>query len=1031
MNVASVLVAKVFAQRCPYRRRSRVGTGTRRLTVAVVLAIAAAGVKPAVVRGQTIEQFDKLHAQCWELIRAGEYRQAEGMAQRLRQLAEGPLASRPLDLADACNTLATVYYEQGRFAEAEPLYKQALQIRRKQLSDEHPNVAVSLYNLAHLYAHQGRYAEAEPLCKQALEIDRKVHGDEHADVAASLCDLGNLYQAQGRYTEAESLHQQALEIRRKLLGNDHPDVARSLNDLANLYWAKGRYADAECLYRQSLETCRKVFGAEHALVAASFNNLANLYAAQGRYTEAEPLHKKALEIWRNTLGDEHPDVALSLANLAALYQDQRRFAEAERLHKQALEIRRKVLGAEHPYVGQSLANLAALYQDQRRFAEAERLHKQALEIRHKVLGAEHSDVAASLHNLGLLYAEQGRHAEAEPVLEEAEKIANRGLCEPRLVARIHWRRASVCWETERKPQALAALEDALLVVEQQRMQASGGDLERGRFFSGWMPLFDLMVSWQYEFKNPDEAFRAMERSRARVLLDQMQTAGLDLLAGLPAEEAKKLHQQESLASGRVAAARGRISLLVARRDISAEQRQEEEERLLAELRRAQFEYTRAYAEIRNASPAYRLAISDDQKPVSVEQVRQWVQGREALLVEYLLGDEGAYVFVLPASQEPQLFKLKLTVEQAATLGVESGALTAERMRAILTNEKKTGALDHLRASNDSQREQKAAAALAVLWEVLIPESQRKAILQSKYKRLMILPDATLAQLPFETLVVRPGQEPKYLLDVGPPIVYAPSATILVNLAERNAQVSLAADEPVLAVGDCNYGEPAQVSADALLAQLAPRARYRTLGGQPERLKYSAWEVSFVAQVFQEKGIDVAWLKEDMATERNVRHNMAGRQIVELACHGRVDQQYGNLFGALALTPGPDAEDTANDGYLTLAETYELDLTGCKLAILSACDTNVGPKQRGEGVWALSRGFLAAGARRVAASNWLLNDEAAASTVSYFCSGLAIPEDKGEKPDYAQALHEAKRWVRSVEKWRSPYYWAPFVLIGPD
>ena len=74
-------------------------------------------------------------------------------------------------------------------------------------------------------------------------------------------------------------------------------------------------------------------------------------------------------------------------------------------------------------------------------------------------------------------------------------------------------------------------------------------------------------------------------------------------------------------------------------------------------------------------------------------------------------------------------------------------------------------------------------------------------------------------------------------------------------------------------------------------------------------------------------------------------------------------EYGNLFGSLALTPGPRAaDDPADDGFLTLAEIYTLDLRRCELAILSACQTNDGPQQRGEGVWSLARGFLAAGAK---------------------------------------------------------------------
>src|SRR5262249_41875929 len=135
------------------------------------------------------------------------------------------------------------------------------------------------------------------------------------------------------------------------------------------------------------------------------------------------------------------------------------------------------------------------------------------------------------------------------------------------------------------------------------------------------------------------------------------------------------------------------------------------------------------------------------------------------------------------------------------------------------------------------------------------------------------------------------------------------------------------------------------------------------------------------------------------------------RVVHLACHGLTDQTHGNLFGALALTPGNGAQNAADDGFLTLAEIYGLNMKGCELAILSACETNLGPQQQGEGVFALSRGFLVAGARRVVASNWIVDDKSSASLVSIFCSHLA-KQLKGDQPlDHAAALHEAKRWVR--------------------
>ena len=70
-----------------------------------------------------------------------------------------------------------------------------------------------------------------------------------------------------------------------------------------------------------------------------------------------------------------------------------------------------------------------------------------------------------------------------------------------------------------------------------------------------------------------------------------------------------------------------------------------------------------------------------------------------------------------------------------------------------------------------------------------------------------MPDSFLAQLPFETLVIRAGAQPQYLLDAGLPTEYAPSATMLLNLAERQVETPAPAAEPVLTVGNPKYDQP--------------------------------------------------------------------------------------------------------------------------------------------------------------------------------------------------------------------------------
>jgi len=217
-----------------------------------------------------------------------------------------------------------------------------------------------------------------------------------------------------------------------------------------------------------------------------------------------------------------------------------------------------------------------------------------------------------------------------------------------------------------------------------------------------------------------------------------------------------------------------------------------------------------------------------------------------------------------------------------------------------------------------------------------------------------------------------------------------------------------------------------------MPRLYPRKPFQAIGGKLSRLPYSGTEASWVEQVFQKSGLEVNKLVRGSATEASVRTLLPGRQVLHFACHGLVDQNFGNLFGGLALAADRrEGGSNFNDGLLTLAEIYNLDLDGCELAILSACETNIGPTQSGEGVWALARGFLVAGARRTVSSNWVVDDKAAASMMSYYCSLLARSYGEGRQPDYAQCLSAARRWVRGQDQWRSPYYWATFVHIGPN
>ncbi|MEA5462506.1 CHAT domain-containing protein [Leptothoe sp. PORK10 BA2] len=91
-------------------------------------------------------------------------------------------------------------------------------------------------------------------------------------------------------------------------------------------------------------------------------------------------------------------------------------------------------------------------------------------------------------------------------------------------------------------------------------------------------------------------------------------------------------------------------------------------------------------------------------------------------------------------------------------------------------------------------------------------------------------------------------------------------------------------------------------------------------------------------------------------------------------------------------------------------------------VLSACQTGRGEQIRGEGIIGLSRGFMYAGAERVAVSLWNVNDEATANLMTEFYRYLL---EENQSPAAALRTAQLSMW----ENGQSPYYWAAFTLQG--
>ena len=110
------------------------------------------------------------------------------------------------------------------------------------------------------------------------------------------------------------------------------------------------------------------------------------------------------------------------------------------------------------------------------------------------------------------------------------------------------------------------------------------------------------------------------------------------------------------------------------------------------------------------------------------------------------------------------------------------------------------------------------------------------------------------------------------------------------------------------------------------------------------------------------------------------------------------------------------------GMITAEELATLDLSRCELAVLSACDTNVGIRRAGQGILSLQAALHAVGAQTAVTSLWRVPDDWTGMLMEEFYRNLW---QRGMSK--AQALWEAKVELR---KRNAPVSaWAGWVLTG--
>jgi len=111
-----------------------------------------------------------------------------------------------------------------------------------------------------------------------------------------------------------------------------------------------------------------------------------------------------------------------------------------------------------------------------------------------------------------------------------------------------------------------------------------------------------------------------------------------------------------------------------------------------------------------------------------------------------------------------------------------------------------------------------------------------------------------------------------------------------------------------------------------------------------------------------------------------------------------------------------------------------------ITVLSACETARGRIGAGEGVIGMSWAFFVAGCPTTVVSQWQVDSASTTELMIQFHKNLVSArkhspptERQSDHPSFsvskAEALRQAMLTLMKDERFKSPYYWAGFVVVG--
>jgi tetratricopeptide (TPR) repeat protein len=780
--------------------------------------------------------------------------------------------------------------------------------------------------------------------------------------------LGNLHREAGDYDKAVEILQQSIALHRE--AGDAVNAANRTLDLGNLYLSQGKAQLALELFSQALISLQKA--SEISAEAHAQSMIGRAHSDLGDYQQALDALTRALAIIRvNEIRLEEWPTLINLAEVAERMGDGRK---AGALLDEALSVSRKMAAP---------------------------------------------DGAAALTRLARLARKGGDFNQARQYFEASLRVS----------------------EERRFRFGLGRLKDSFGAGEQN-------------LYEEFIGLLMQLHETNPQAGNDRIAFETSERGRARGLLDLLAESRAEIRQGAdPALLEKHRALQQRLNAKDIAW----------RQSLDNRNAADQTEALAKEIDSLAGDLQMVELQIHAGSPRYAALVQP--QPLSATEVQQMLD-ENTVILEFALGETQSWVWAV-TRDSLQSFKLppRAEIEAAARNAYE--LLTARLPKKGLTEDE--------RLKRVAETDAKLQIATAALSRTLLGPISAKLQQEWKGRRLAVVASGALEYLPFAALPLpesgRAGEResgrqgdkgtrgqggevnpqsaiptphsplPTPLI-VDHEIVNLPSASALALIREECAGRQMATKtlaalaDPVFEANDPRLAATRKkVSSNGLIASIRSAESAPSPSPLPSELERSARsfhrdgfsrlifsneEAEFITS-FAPKGSTLKATGFEANRQLAASRELGQYRIVHFATHGLINSEHPELSGlVLSLL---DENGKPQDGFLRTHEIFNLQLPA-DLVVLSACQTALGKEIKGEGLVGLTRGFMYAGAERVVASLWQVDDQATAELMKRFYHGML---KENLRP--VAALRAAQIEMSKSSRWSSPYYWAGFVIQG--